>query len=288
MSIAETTFDAREAKAARAAKLQVQRDRLYRGIGGLDDPLLLMENARKVARRIRISKGVLDFLYAHSRFPETPRDQWEAEVFAATAFDLVVAHHFPKASVADLEHIVDMASVRETVERLKSSRGTLVLAFHGPFRTLLLKIFRDCFEGGYMIRKVADNNRGDALFVAMRTLMQGQSVFIAPDGPFGSQLTTIDVLGAECAVAVGASFLAYETRCEPVFVDVVRSGPGFALRAEPCPRRQVGERSPDFQTRLHQFYKEQLEYSFTAQPQNICLGGRWKRYFNEMLAARQA
>ena len=181
-----------------------------------------------------------------------------------------------------------------------------MLAFHGGFRMLFMKLFDEFFDDGVVIRRggmavtppkddqgrraavhvSGMNNPGEALFVAMRALLEGKQVLMAPDGPFGRQKASIKVLGADCPVGQGAAFLAFETRCNTAWFTIVRNDRGFAPLVVPGPKREERETFEAYQDRLHRFYGDMIVSAFTGEPRNLTLSGRWIQYFRSMLAAR--
>lgn len=279
------------AVATTIAALPVKRQTLYAGLEDLhlDDAARLFENARTVCERIRIDPQVLNYLFSKSR-SGLPRQDWVREVRFAMGVDAIVRDFFRPAPITELDAVIDHAAAAQVLSRAVSSHGVLVLVFHGSFPTLVRKFF-DQFQGGLMIQKsgggalAAKNDPGAALFVAMRALMDGKHVFVAPDGPFGKVTRSIAVLDVKCPVAAGAPFLAFETRCETIWFAVERGEKGFAPVAEWGPRRASGETAEQFEDRLFRFYGDRIEASLTGAPRNLAISGRWMHHLRVALAS---
>ena len=264
-------------------RVAAKKEALYGGLEGLSDPSRLMENAAKVAERTRIVPQLLDHLYANRSHGGGSRTDWEAQVRLSAAIHTLSADHLLEASVADLSPCIDQAGTVAEIGRLSGPAGRLLLAFHGGYVIVLRKLFDHFFPNGFMVIESERGRRRTILFGGLRALMDGRTVFIAPDSGLADQVARIKVLGAECPVAMGAAFLAFETRCETGFVFVRRTGAGLGLVVEAGPKRADGESFAAFQDRFHLFYAGQIERILTGDPRDLVLGGRWTDHFSKLL-----
>ncbi len=264
-------------------RVAAKKEALYGGLEGLSDASRLMENAAKVAERTRIVPQLLDHLYANRSHGRGSRADWEAQVRLSAAIHTLSADHLLEASVADLSPCIDHAGTMAEIRGLGGSAGRLLLAFHGGYVIVLRKLFNHFFPDSFMVLESERSRRRNILFAGLRALMDGRTVFIAPDSGLADQVARIKVLGAECPVALGAAFLAFETRCETGFVFVRRTGAGLALAVEAGPRRADDESFAAFQDRFHLFYAGQIERVLTGDPKNLVLGGRWTDHFSKVL-----
>jgi hypothetical protein len=247
----------------------------------------LFEHAHELAPTLSLPSAVLDHLYANSHHNFMSRVRWEAEVRLATA-----VHTLLKTSrgiwFEAFDELLSEAAQNE-IPVLTSSSGMLVVVFHGGFVTLLRRLFLSLSKDGVTIGTggtySAKSDTMFPLFAARRALLDGKSAFIGPDGPFGTARTAINVLGAHFPIADGAAFLAYETKCDTIWLNVVSSEDGFHAVTVPGPRRSdIPESFPDFRNRLYGFYAQQIEIAFTSAPRSVVLTGAWIKAFSRALA----
>ena len=264
-------------------RVAAKKEAMYGGLDGLSDASRLMENAARVAERIRVVPQLLDHLYANRSHGGASRADWEAQVRLSTAIHSLTADHLLETSIADLAPWIDHAGTMAEIGSLGGSAGRLLLAFHGGYVIVLRKLFDHFFPNGFMVIESERGRRRTILFGGLRALMDGRTVFIAPDSGLADQVARIKVLGAECPVAMGAAFLAFETRCETGFVFVRRTGAGLGLVVEAGPKRADGESFAAFQDRFHLFYAGQIERILTGDPRDLVLGGRWTDHFSKLL-----
>ena len=264
-------------------RVAAKKEAMYGGLDGLSDASRLMQNAARVAERIRVVPQLLDHLYANRSHGGASRADWEAQVRLSTAIHSLTADHLLETSIADLAPWIDHAGTMAEIGSLGGSAGRLLLAFHSGYVIVLRKLFDHAFPNGFMVGERARSGRRDVLFGGLRALMDGRTVFIAPDSGLADQVGRISVLGAECPVALGAAFLAFETRAETGFVFVRRRSAGLGLVVESGPRRAGSESFAAFQDRLHGFYAGQIERVLTGDPRDLVLGGRWTNHFNKVL-----
>lgn len=258
------------------------RQVLYAGMDGLDDPDLIFENAEKIADALK-PDPVLGYLYAHARAPRLWREAWAREAQVGSAIETLMADFFLKGGL-NLESLFDRAGRAEAVQAMSSPRGVVALSFQGGFLTLLRQFVPRFLEHAVLIenksrpniRSLGANNPGAALFGALRTLGEGGTVCVAPDGPFGKPKSRIEVLGASCPITDGAAFLAYEADSETVWCAIRRDGRVFVPVAEPGPSRWPGETFEEFRSRLVSFYRDKIEEHLTENPQSLALTKVWR------------
>ena len=116
---------------------------------------------------------------------------------------------------------------------------------------------------------------GAAVFAALKGLLTGQNVFLAPDGPFGRSTGSISVLGAQCTVADGAAFLAFEAKARVACIRFAFDGRCFSPVLESGPRREGGETFDEYRGRLYSFYQDQITLALTGVPSDLALSKGW-------------
>jgi hypothetical protein len=267
-----------------------KRRAFYAGIDGLDDPDRLLANAELVANR-RPSDPVLDYLYDHAREPRSPREVWVWEALISSSFEFILEDFFMRNTPVRVRRMFDPAAHAEATRRLSSPRGMLVLTFHGGYGALAPHLFADVLEDSLIMdvksrgkfRSVDAKKSGGALFAALRTLTQGGSVYLAPDGPFGNPTGEARVLGASRSVGDGAPFLAFEARCETVWYVMRRDGQMLVPAIEPGPSRKPGETYEEFRAGLMQFYRDKIEEQLTGDPRNLALHDWWRDPLSQVI-----
>ncbi len=275
----------------------------YRGVPRLRDDLF--SSAAALSERIDLPKGLLDRLYRNSRYKLMHRGIWERHVRTAfcsehVAVDLMRgiderAGQFIGGTRKDPLQTLS-AKADEALSLVDRSRGLLVVGFHGGFYRLSLALYRELLPGGMMMRKKAgdtDGGRTDerhigakgeewaALFKAVRSLQDGKTLLMAPDGMIGRSGSNISILGQEIALPSGAAYAAYASKCNTVWMTLVRDGAGVAPNILIGPTREEGEGYRDFSKRWFQFYGERLEETLTGDPRNISLRPFWVSILTE-------
>jgi len=280
-------------RAARRARRQALREAresvpskermdLFRGLDNLDRADDLFENAKKLADRVDIEQCALDFLYRHSRWNCSSQAAWEHEIKTAFAIEQIITSFFRGGSLS--ETWIDRNAEIDAFKKLQSANGTLILASHAGFVKITQKLFtkniRESKDGsGFMLR--GRRKPGEALFIALRALQDGGTVFMAPDGHRGKQSATFNVLGKTIQGGDGAAFLAHSSNCHTAWYTTHREGERFVPVVELGPQRAEREPFAEFKKRLHDFYCEKLEQTFTGNPRNIVLRQRWISVFGK-------
>jgi hypothetical protein len=187
--------------------------------------------------------------------------------------------------------MIGLGKIDALLERLKStaesSKGTLLVTFHGAFAPVAVELFRRRSAGGTTLAGGGILEEGedavtdfkDAMFTALNKLRDGGVVLMTPDGQKGRQENQLKLLDIDAPVGEGAAFLAFTSGCNTGWYTVVRDGDGFAPLFEPGPSRRSGEKLGEFSERFHEFYARQIESIFTGDPRNIVIFGRWAKLF---------
>jgi hypothetical protein len=240
----------------------------------------LFGHAKQRARHIEIPPPLLSFLHGKSQWHAMSFQDWTAEVRLACAVDLVCKNAFRSKTLDQYAELIDDQEALRAV-----STKTLVLTFHGSFVPLARLAFGHHAREAMIMRRADARDNRTALFTALRSLQGGHSVLLAPDGPYGTTLESLDVLGAKARMAQSAAFLAYSANCPTAWYTVVRRKARFVVHLEPGPARQSGEELAAFNSRLQQFYARQVEGIFSGDPKNITIRPHWQRTFMNYLAA---
>jgi len=269
----------------------------YRGVSRLRGDFF--NSAAALAERVDLPKDLLDLLYRNSRYKPMHRRIWERHVRTAfccehIATDLMRgiderAEPFIGGRCKDpLQNL--SAKVDEAMSLIDRSRGLLVVSFHGGHYRMALAIYRELFPESMIMRKKAGGTDGErtderhigvkgeewaAVFKAVRSLQDGKTLLMAPDGMIGSSVSKISVLGSEIALPGGAAYSAYLSKCSTAWMTLVRDGASVVPNVLIGPTREKGESYRDFSERWFKFYGECLEAALTGDPRNISLRPSW-------------
>ena len=269
----------------------------YRGVPRLRDDFF--NSAAALSERVDLPKDLLDHLYRNSRYKPMRRGIWERHV--RTAF---CSEHIANDLMRGMDERVGQfiggtckdplltlrAQVDDALRLVDRSKGLLVVGFHGGFYRIGLAICREFFPDSMTMRKKAgdtDGGRTDeshigvegeewaALFKAVRSLEDGKTLFMAPDGMIGRSVSKISVLGMEIELPSGAAYSAYVSKCNTAWMTLVRDGASVVPNILIGPTREKGEGYLDFSRRWFKFYGERLEETLTGDPRNISLSPLW-------------
>jgi hypothetical protein len=253
----------------------------FQGVERLDDLSCLYENAATLAPRLKYNDSLLEYLFRYSKLPLLSRSEWTNEIVISRCIDLIYDCYFRNISIDELRSICDKYHISEKITNLRKKNGVLFLSFHGGYPMLARRLFNELFSNTIELTRAGlgrfsarDDARG-ILFAALKEIRAGGNVWVAPDGPLGASTSSVQLLGLSTMIADGAAFLAYETRCPTAWFTMSRNERGFFPVAEIGPSATAGESYDDFRHRIHSFYAEQIELSFTGDPRGICLAGRW-------------
>ena len=220
-----------------------------------------------------------DLLFERRRMKELNRAQWMEAFEGGRELERETALAAKEGDAGGVCRIDPQARQRFIDEAAGCKNGLLLLTFHGGFKTIKRHFLMECeTEINAVILRRGDivSDRRTALFTSLRSLQQGRTVVMAPDGPHGRSSQTIDVLGHSLSIGDGAAFLAgtarCDTGCDNGFVPVLTKGPVI----------DKGEKLESYQQRLNDFYAAQLEDYLTGPPGDIlpnkrlqkALGGR--------------
>jgi hypothetical protein len=198
---------------------------------------------------------------------EQPQDKALLEKFRKTA--------------ASLLGDIDWARAANVFEGVDTSRGLLLCGFHGAYYTLFPIICQRFFPNMYTMHAVAMLSMGSRAvgFRAIKSLLSGNVVFIAPDGPPRAERGSVEmqVFGSAMHIPEGAAVMAYETGSDTAFFSVNRERGKFVPVFISGPRKERGESFVDFRNKWVQFYSAQLEAAFSSDPANVSVGSlRWR------------
>ncbi len=121
------------------------------------------------------------------------------------------------------------------------------------------------------------SNAKEVLHAAIKELISGRSVWIAPDGCFAEKLEAVEVMGRKYEIGVGAALMAFESESPIVWVDVQKMGAKFVPSLVFGPRRMAGERYLNYKDRFLSFYGEMLDSQMTGNPETMVLNRRLLR-----------
>ena len=257
---------------------------MFKGLNDLDNIDSLIENAKKMVGRIDVPQNVLNYLYSNARVSVPLQEQWERDVKLAIGTDEILREYFRPTPLNEYSSLIDRSITNEAIRELTFPQGVLVMAFHGGFPALVRRLFDEGFKDGFMIRREnAISDTGGSLFGGLRSLIDGKNVYLAADGWFGKQATTINVLDFEYPVTDGAAFLAFESRSLTAWLSFSFDGEVFIPVVRPGPQRNGGETFVEFRGRLYSFYAKQIEEALTGAPISLPLSRRWKLYMRDNL-----
>lgn len=265
---------------------QILHDLKYPDLPAIRGASDVIAYAEKAADRIIVNPRLLDHLYRHSKFGSLPRDVWTRRVCTAFCIDHIVRD----TKLEDGWHaILDSDAASRALEQLGAAKGALVVTTHAGFTKLGIAWFKHSVPNALMVvngpgepgaRRVSatEDGRG-ALFQLYRALQDNAVVLMAPDSHIGARTSSIQLLGAEWALAEGAALLAYESRTSLFWCVVLRDGNRFVPLIVPGPQPVRGETYDEFKKRFFRFYAEQLEVLMTGQPDNVVVKKGWADVF---------
>jgi len=255
------------------------RLRAFDKLEEVDSEAYLFNIAVRMRNCIAIEKSALNRLFNNSRCSPSSRVVWERDVRTATYLDHITRlfHLFSKGrQLGIIEDLIHQNGTSDAFEKLKSSKGTLLLTFHGGFATIASKLLARMKIAESHASQILVDPRG-ALFTSLRALEDGRVLVMSPDGACGRKSVTLSVLGKNRPAASGAAFLAYASSCNTAWYTVVREGEHFKAIIKPGPSRSEGETFDEFSDRLYRFYSERIEAVLTGDPRSIVLRPSWIR-----------
>ena len=247
-----------------------------------------LQEARARAADVALKSQLMDFLYSKTRYSSISRGDWEEQVRIATALDENITRRGSAALLREIGQSIDRA-IKAKIKRQLTSAPTVAVCYHGGFSVPRRKLFARMFPEGVVIAasgKHAAHDGAFALFAAREAVLDRRPALMSPDGRFGREAGTINVLGAQLPVTEGAPFLAHTTNAAVVWFALLRKENGFTLEVSPGPQPDKGERFSDFRDRFYRFYVDRLEEAFTGDPSNLPLSVNWKLTFGAMLAGK--
>lgn len=258
----------------------------------------LLNTSKILAGRVEMPPNLANRLLAVNRLDEIPRDRWMRDLEAAFALDHIMADRwgdmFPQADIRALFALLDVQALRRGFRQFSPSRGTLVVFFHGGFVNLLsLAFVWGTGAKGRVFSVISAENHFNvkdprtALYQGVRAIEDGYSIFMAPDGLAGKLNAKINVLGLDVPMAEGAPFIAYETRCETIWIAAERRGDRFFPHFVSGPVRRDGEKYRAFRERWFAFYEDQITRLLTGPPRNLPLRSQWARLFSDSFDPHQ-
>jgi hypothetical protein len=233
--------------------------------------------AEDLSARIDLDHALLRHLYAHRLDSSTSFADWDAQV--RTAF--VIDHMISDQVVENVDELIDADAKTEVLDTVASSKGMLLVTFHGAFLTLARKLFSEEVEGGITFasqgssgdarRIAAKQEPREALFLALRAVQEGKALLMAPDAQLGKRAHSIEIAGIDIPVANGGAFIAYETGCDSAWFTVIRRGNRFLPVLSFAPKPNSGESFGEFSERWLRFYGQQVEAILLGNPQSSSL-----------------
>jgi lauroyl/myristoyl acyltransferase len=177
--------------------------------------------------------------------------------------------------------LIDDAAREAAFGGIDQSKGALLVTFHGAMTGLNRKLFNEVFENRATLenaeassaKSISTRDPRAALFAAMRLLLGGKSLLMAPDGRKGNRDQFGELTGKSVRTANGAALLAFETRCFCAWLNIVPEGRRLVPMVVEAPKPQKGERFEDFAERWTAFYWSQVEALLTGDPDRISLRG---------------
>lgn len=262
--------------------------------------------AGDIVDRFDLPPSLEERLHAAALSSQSPRQEWAAQVKQAFAIDTVLADRpalfnlfrndadaSRKMRLTAANDLLDQDEIMRGFKYLNPALGTLVTGFHGGFVNLTSNVFFMGTKNGLMMARIAGPNLISnqdpkaALFQGVRSILDGQSIFVAADARAGKYKSTIRILDVDVPVADGAPFIAYETNCETVWLGVERSRHGFTPVFAQGPSRREGERFVAFRERWLSFYAYQIHRVLTGDPRNLTLRMQWATLFSKRLDPNQ-
>jgi hypothetical protein len=236
----------------------------------------LFECAEIAAKDIEFNTAALDFLFENRSKKRTTRKAWESEIrLSWTLQHLMLDYLFP---LHERHKLVSREAGDQLYKAFQPRMADVVAYHHGGF-DVLRRYLESRYPDSHILRSITyftkDGDTSGPIVHAMRHVLRGGMVGIAPDGVVGDSPIEISVLGRKASVKPGAAMLAYDSRARTSFFTMGREGRSFVPVLEFGPERRKRETFQAYLGRYAKFYEACMNDFFSGPPQNIIFNGGW-------------
>ncbi|MIL10015.1 hypothetical protein BZU93_29590, partial [Salmonella enterica subsp. enterica] len=240
-------------------------------VEAFSDYRALSEN---LARRIVVPEWVENKLFHLRPDKEQSLDDWREQIRRAAASEQVARDVIlTGVDLSDYFH-PDAPAVLERLYNLPNPAIVLTSHFgHRLARSYLTRMTRGKMFVLNMKGKDANytwSNPVEAAMVAMRALGEGRKVFVAPDGPRGTDRADIDVSGYKLDVAHGIHTIGYDCRANIAWLHVEVHPEGFLpVLDESGPSYEQGDTKRSYAARVDKYYAGRIESVLEGDPAQL-------------------
>lgn len=219
---------------------------------------------------IAVPPRLLEFFRAKSVEPQNDWLEWERKYRLANARQQALLDI--EAAMCSFFPFIDPAARTIFDDALGASGPVIMLTSHLGFSRLR------AFMGKHFARNVVSAGvpAGASTVIArnvalnsMRCLMEGGVLFIAPDGPNGTNRMSINIGGVQIDISTGASRMAYEAGARVVYMNVEFGGGLFRPYFRFGPAREPTEGRSSFISRVNEFYADCLREGLWSDPERL-------------------
>ncbi|HEY1706803.1 MAG TPA: hypothetical protein VGG10_00955 [Rhizomicrobium sp.] len=242
--------------------------------------------AQTLADQIDLDPQVVDYLFTRRRDARLLRSDWERRLRVGFCTGHLIWDR-PKTvnpkRLLDYNRLIDQEACTKALSIVDRSRGALLATFHSSMALMSRSVFNATFANRIVLDGSGTNTqtismKDDAragLFLALRAVLGGKAVLMAPDGRQGQRDHFCIAAGKPVRVAAGAALLAYESGCFSAWYNIVRDGKRFVPVVIEAPKPDKGEDFDSFAQRWLAFYGNQIEILLTGDPRKMSLRGAW-------------
>lgn len=273
----------------------------------------IFEDARPYADAIFLHQETSDFLYANSRYPLNSKTEWLAE--RKTAFFL--DHFFSDSSVINayrkssmdsariatlyqrshlLDGVIQSPDTAAFFDEIKRSGSYLMCTFHAGNYLVSQSIYRAHMADHWTVRNrgnaagnhiVVSENRLGSAFKAIKVLMSGKCLLIAPDSNVedSQSVSELNIFGCKVNIPDGAARIAYEAHAKTAWYTATINGSHYEPVFVEGPQRAARESFDSFKTRFAEFYSAQVAFALSGHPRNTILKSFFLKFINLSISA---
>ncbi|MGV6802470.1 MAG: hypothetical protein ACWA5L_11165 [bacterium] len=257
----------------------------YVGLDIKPDAHRLISQAEMIIPRIRYNEKAFSFLYQNSQYKDLLESEWRHRSKLSFALEHLIAD--TQMPVADLNQLVDPLAVQKIEQEYDPQCGTVLMLSHAGYVQSRYGFFSQAFPDAIFMtnHKVLENrlevgeDETASLMLAMKALLNGNTIVISPDGKRGRGESLGSLFGKQITIKDGAALLAYETRSRTAFFTMGRDGGVFIPRLYWGPEVGASESYTSYKQRLAAFYIECLRQHFSGNPDSLLYSGSWMKFF---------
>lgn len=266
----------------------------------------IFDDARVYAGAVILDEGISKFLYEHSRVKLGAEEEWlnERKIVYFLEHFYADTHLIQLSNKARLDtgglgkcinELIHSAETKALFDRMRETGPYLVCTFHAGNYLVSQSAYNFHMADHWTIRNrgnaagnhiIVSESRLNSAFKAIKVLMSGKSLLIAPDSNVedSRHVSTLNILGKDIAVPDGAARIAYEANAKVGWYTASIEGARYVPVFVEGPQKAAGESFDSFKARFASFYSEQVTATLSSHPRNTIL----KSFFRKFLSRTPA